>query len=786
MDPAGFPKDGRIGSRFRRLEDKPLLTGRGRFVDDIRVPGLLNVAFVRSQHAHAAIRGIDARAARALPGVYAVLTLDDLAPALARRRMVREPGQGGKPRETMWPYPLAHNEVAFVGEPIAMVAAESRYIAEDAAAMVEVDYEVLAPVTDARQSAQPGSPPVRRELSSNVVTTYRVAYGDVDSAFRNAAHIYREEYFQHRGGAHSIEGRGAVAEYAAAMDGITLWASTQKAHDLHQNLCAFTGSDENRLRVAAPDIGGGFGPKLCTYPEDVALVAAAKLLKRSLKWVEDRREHFVSAVQERDQYWTVEIAIDANARILGIRGKLVHDQGAYALQDVNLPYNSASAITGPYIVPALAMDVVVAYTNKVPVSSVRGAGYPQAAFATERLMDRVAREMNLDRAELRARNLIPPEMMPYESPLKARSGAPILYDSGDYPATQAEMLARAQWGDFPHRQKQARKGHRYIGIGLAHGLKGTGRGPFEMALVRVSGTGRVSVLTGASAMGQGLCTALAQICAQELGMRPEDVTVVAGDSSVVPVGLGGFASRQTVTAGSSVMLAARAVGNKAKALAGMLMQRSADDLELAAGVVRMKDSPERAMSLGELARALRGGPGYGFPPGFDPGLEASAAFRIDQLAYANACHVAEVEVDIETGGVRILRYLALHDHGVQVNPMIVDGQTRGGIAHGIGNALYEFMGYDDAGQPTTTSFADYLMPTATEVPKIESFYRSSPSPLNPLGVKGAGEAGVIPCAAAVISAVENALECFGVRIGEIPLSPYRLLQLIEAGRTGRA
>src|SRR5258707_4899701 len=672
-------RDGRIGSRFRRLEDAALLTGRGRFIDDIRLPGLLHVAFARSQHAHAGIRGIDAAAARALPGVHAILTLDDLAPALAKRRMVREPGQGGKPRETMWPYPLAHGEAAFVGETIALVAAESRYVAEDAAALVEVDYEILAPVTDARLSAQPGSPPVRRELSSNVVTTYRVAYGDVDAAFRAAAHVYREEYFQHRGGAHSLEGRGGVAEYASAVDGITLWASTQKVHDLHQNLCTLTGIDENRLRVAAPDIGGGFGPKLCTYPEDLALVAAAKLLKRSLKWVEDRREHFIAPVQERDQYWSMEIAVDAEARILGIRGKLVHDQGAYALQDVNLPYNSASAITGPYVVPALLMDVVVAYTNKVPVSSVRGAGYPQAAFAIERLMDGVAREMRLDRGALRARHLIPPEKMPYESPLKARSGAPILYDSGDYPATQAEMLARAQWGDFPRRQTEARKAHRYLGMGLAHGLKGTGRGPFEMALVRISGTGRVSVLTGASAMGQGLCTALAQICAQELGMRPEEVTVVAGDSSVVPVGLGGFASRQTVTAGSSTMLAARAVGNKAKALAGMLMQRSADDLELADGVVRVKDSPERAMSLGELARALRGGPGYGFPPGFDPGLEASAAFRVDHLAYANACHVADVEVDIETGEVRILRYFALHDHGVQVHHMIVHGQTRSGI-----------------------------------------------------------------------------------------------------------
>jgi carbon-monoxide dehydrogenase large subunit len=777
------PRDGRIGSRFRRLEDKPLLTGVGRFVDDIRIPGLLHVAFARSPHAHAAIRGVDCTGARALTGVHAVVTLEDLAPVLAKRRMVREPGQGGKPRETMWPFALAAGEVAFVGEPVTLIAAESRYVAEDAAALVEVDYDVLPPVTDARDAALAGAAPVRRELSSNVVATYRVAYGDAESVFRNAAHVVREEYFQHRGGAHSLEGRGCVAEYLPATDGIHLWASTQKAHDLHQNLSAFLRIDENHLRVTAPDIGGGFGPKLCIYPEDVAVAAAAKLLKRSLTWAEDRREHFVAAVQERDQYWTLEAALDHDARILGVRGKLVHDQGAYALQDVNLPYNSASAVTGPYHVPALAMDVIVAHTNKVPVSSVRGAGYPQAAFAMERLMDRAAREFGITRDEIRRRNLIPPEKMPYESPLKARSGAPILYDSGDYLATQAEVMNRAGWDDFPQRQQEARLSGRYLGIGLAHGLKGTGRGPFEMGLVRVSGTGRVSVLTGASAMGQGLATALAQICAAELGVAPEDISVVAGDSSVVPVGLGGFASRQTVTAGNSVRLAARDVAEKAKTLAGMLMQASPAELELAGGSVRVKASPDRAISLGEIARLLRGGPGYAFPPGLTPGLEASAAFRVDQLAYANACHVAEVEVDIETGGVRILRYLALHDHGVQVNPMIVDGQTRGGIAHGIGNALYEWMVYDDSGQPITTTFTDYLLPTSLDVPAIDSAYRCSPSPLNPLGVKGAGEAGVIPVAAAVISAVENALEPFGVRIAQVPLTPYRLLELITAART---
>ena len=775
-------RDGRIGSRFRRLEDAPLLTGKGRFVDDILIPGLLHVAFVRSPHAHASIRSIDTNAARAVLGVHAVLTLEDLAPALQKRRMVREPGGGGKPRENMWPYPLSCGETAFVGEPVALVAATSRYIAEDAAALVDIDYEPLPVVADARDAALAGSVLARCDLISNVVSTYRVAYDDVEAAFRTAAHVTREDYYQHRGGAHSLEGRGGVAEYQPGGDGITYWASTQKAHDLHQNISAFVRIDENRFRVSAPDIGGGFGPKLCVYPEDVAIVAAAKLLKRSLKWVEDRREHFIAAVQERDQYWTLELALDEGARILAIRGRLVHDVGAYALQDINLPYNSASAVPGPYHVPALAMDVVVAHTNKAPVSSVRGAGYPQAAFAMERLLDKAARELRLGRDEIRRRNLIPPEKMPYESPLKARSGAPILYDSGDYPGTQTQVMQRAAWEDFPRRQQEARQNGRYIGIGLAHGLKGTGRGPFEMGLVRVSGTGRVSVLTGASAMGQGLATALAQIAAAELGVKPQDVSVVAGDSSVVPVGLGGFASRQTVTAGNSVMLAAREVARKAKAFAGMLMQAAPDDLELVDGAVRIKAAPDRAISLGEVARALRGGPGYAFPPGFDPGLEASAAFRVDQLAYANACHVVEVEVDIETGRVHILRYVALHDHGVQVNPMIVDGQTRGGIAHGIGNALYEYMGYDENGQPTTTNFADYLLPTATEVPAIDSFYTSSPSPLNPLGVKGAGEAGVIPSAAAIISAVENALEPFGVGITQVPLFPHRLLELIAAAR----
>ena len=769
---------GRIGSRLRRLEDPPLLTGKGRYVDDIRMPGLLHVAFVRSPHAHAAITKIDTARARALPGVHAVLTLEDLAPALKQRRMVRQPAQG-KPREDLWPFALSPGEVAFVGEPVALIAATNRYIAEDAAALVDADYEILTPVTDPREAALPGSPTVRRELASNIVATYKVAYGDTDAAFRNAAHVFREDLWQHRGSAHPIETRGLVAQYEPAHDGVTVFASTQKAHDLYQNLSAFLSLDETRLRVVTPDVGGGFGPKLCVYPEDVAVTAAAHLLKRSLKWVEDRREHFMGAVHERDQYWTLEIAVSAEARILGLRGKLFHDQGAYAFQDVNLPYNSASGVSGPYLCPALAMEVIVAHTNKVPVSSVRGAGYPQAAFAMERVLDRVARELKIDRAELRRRNLIPPEKLPYEKPLKSRAGAAIIFDSGDYPACQAELLRHAGWDSFPERQASARKEGRYIGIGLAHGLKGTGRGPFESALVRISGTGVVSVLTGAAAIGQGVVTALSQICAGELGMKPKDVRVITGDTAAVPVGLGAFASRQTVTAGSSVYLAARAVAEKARKLGGMMMQMSPEDLEVAEGVVRAKADPSRAIELAELARILRGGPGYAFPPGFEPGLEATASFRTDLLAYANACHVAEVEADIETGHVRVLRYLAMHDSGTLINPMIVDGQTHGSIAHGIGNALLEWMGYDDQGQPTTTTFADYLLPSATELPRFETHYRSSPSPMNPLGVKGAGEAGVIPTSPAIMSAIEHALSPFGVKICETPLSPARLYALIR-------
>ncbi len=530
--------------------------------------------------------------------------------------------------------------------------------------------------------------------------------------------------------------------------------------------------------MATPDVGGGFGPKLCVYPEDIAVVAAAKLIKRPVKWIEDRREHFTNAAQERDQYWSLDIAVDKDAKVLGVRGRLLHDLGAYALQDVNIPFNSAAMLSGPYIVPAVSIEVSVAATNKCPVSSVRGAGYPQAAFAMERLMDRVARELKLDRADVRLRNLIPPEKMPYTKPLKARSGAAMQYDSGDYPAGQAQVLAAANWRDFPQRQARARQQGRHIGIGMAHGVKGTGRGPFESGLVRVSNTGRVSVFTGAAAIGQGLGTALAQICASELGMRAEDVRVVPGDTGGISLGLGAFASRQTVTAGSSVLLAARAVAVKAKKLASHVLEAAEHDLEIVDGEVRVVGAPQLSVRLAELSRILKGAPGYGYPPDVEPGLEANVNWRTDLLAYANACHVAEVEVDIETGGVKVINYVAMQDFGVLINPMLVEGQAQGGIAHGLGNALLEWMGYDESGQPVTTTFADYLLPGAAEVPAMTILFTQTPSPLNPLGAKGAGEVSTIPAAAAIMSAIEDALSPFGVRIAQTPITPAKLVELI--------
>jgi aerobic carbon-monoxide dehydrogenase large subunit len=771
-----------VGKPVLRLEDGPLIRGQGHFVDDLKFAGMLEAAFVRSPHAHAAIRSIDAEAARRMAGVHAVFALADLSPLLTSERLPLQFRTDQLPSDVA-PLVLARDEVAYVGEAVAIVIAQTRAIAEDAAALIAIDYEPLPAVSDCRDALRPGAPVAHRRKASNLLIEFRQSYGDVAAAFARAPHRASVSLKQHRGGAHSLEGRGAVAVYDTNEDRLTLWSSTQLAHEVRAFLMRLLQRDENQIRVVAPDVGGGFGAKFVMYPEEVTLAAASLRLKQPIKWVEDRREHFLAAVQERDQYWDLEAACDEQGRVLGLRGELIHDQGAYTPQGLNLPYNASTGVPGPYIVPAYDLVVRVVETNKVATMPVRGAGYPEAAFAMERMLDQIARTVSLDRAEVRRRNLVPVEKMPYISPLKTRSGSPVALDSGDFPRCLDMALRAIDYAGFPARRSEARKHNRRLGIGVGNGVKGTGRGPFESGIVRVGRSGRISVYTGAMPMGQGIKTALAQICAEQFAVPADSITVMAGDTAIIPYGQGGFASRQTVTAGSAVHLAATAVREKVLSVAAHLLETGVEDLELRDGRVEVVGAPGSGMSLREVAEAVSGVPGYAMPGGFEPGLESLQSFLPNALTYGMGCHAVEVEVDLETGRVEILRYVVVNDSGRLINPMIVEGQLVGGTAHGIGNTLYEWMGYDAGAQPLTTTFADYLLATAPEVPNIEVHFVEIPSPLNPLGVKGVGESGCVPAAGAIVAAVEDAVSEYGITIGEYPVTPARLFALIEKARS---
>ena len=765
------------GTPMKRLEDQALLTGAARFVDDLRLPGMLHVAFVRSPHAHARIGGIDTAAAKAVPGVVAVWTIDDLKGTVTQDR-VPEGFPKPPPRREVGPYVLARGEVCYAGEPVAAVLAEDRYVAEDAAQLVAVEYDPLPAVANCRDGLAVGAPPVDTRVGRNLVDEYTIGHGDADAAFAAAAHVVRSDFLQHRGVSNPMECRGAVVRFDAATAALTMWSSTQAPHSHKSVLVQLLGLDEGRVRVIVPSVGGGFGPKLNFYPEDAVVAAAAVRTGRPVKWIEDRREHILATTQERDQLWSVEMAVDGEGRIKGLRGRLWHDQGAYTARGTNIPFSSATTILGPYVVPNYRMEIRIAHTNKVPATSMRGAGHPQGCFVMERMLDRVAQALGLDRAEVRRRNMIRPEQMPYVQPLKTQAGQRIVYDSGDYAACQSALLAEIDYAGFAVRQKAALAAGRYLGIGIANYVKPTGRGPFETGLVRVGTSGKVSVYTGAVAMGQGFHTAMAQICAAELGVRPEDVTVVAGDTDKVPLGMGGFASRQTVCAGSSIHLAAKAVRQKVLKIASHIMEASEDDLTVGDGKVFVKGVPGHSISFAQVANAVAGTPGYALPPGLDPGLDATVNFKPETVTYANGAHAVELEVDPGTGHVTLLRYVVVHDSGKLINPMIVDGQVQGAVAHGLGNSLFEWMGFDDGAQPVTTTLAEYLLATAPELCNIEVVHQVSPTDRNPIGVKGVGECGLMSVAPAVLSAIENALEPFGVRLDRYPVTPAMLVSLI--------
>jgi carbon-monoxide dehydrogenase large subunit len=675
---------------------------------------------------------------------------------------------------------LARDEVTYVGEPIAIVVADSRHRAEDAAGLIEIAYEPLAAIADCRTALIQGAV-AHIGHADNKAAEFKVGYGDVAAAFATAAHVFKEELFHHRGCGHPLETRGVLAEWNAR-DGLTLWSSTQTPHLEKGVLAEFLELGPDKVRVIAPDVGGGFGPKAIFYGEDAVVAIAAVRLKRPVKWIEDRREHFLSTTQERDQYWSIEIALDANAELLGVRGRMLHDTGAYLPWGVVMPFIAATTVPGPYVLPAYELEVTVAYTNKVATTPVRGAGRPQAVFAMERLLDRAARELKLDPAEIRARNLIPKSRMPYAVGLVFRDGKPVVYDSGDYPAAFKKALALSRYADFPRRQEEARAQGRYIGIGIGSYVEGTGLGPFEGVAVRVLENGKVDVRSGAAPQGQGHKTMLAQIVADEMGVSFDAVQVTLGDTAAFPMGVGTFASRITANAGPSAASAARDVRRQILALASRTLEAAEANLTLEDGVITATTGNRRTVSLGELAKIAQGYPGFSFAPGQTPGLAHTAYFAPPQAAYCNGTHVAEVEVDIETGAVCVLHYAVAHDSGTLINPLIVDGQIQGGVAHGIGNALFEWMGYDANAQPTTVTFADYLLASATEIPAVAAAHLETPSPLNPLGVKGAGEGGTIPAAAAIVAAVENALSPFGVTFTAAPLTPDKIVAALRAAR----
>ena len=786
-----------IGARIPRNEDPRLLRGLGCFVADVGPPGALHAAGLRSPHARARIVSVDAGRARALPGVHLVLTAADLgalnqpAPLLIPNPVLTRPHTQR---------PLAADQVRYAGELVAFVIADDRYVAEDAVELIDVAYEPLPAVVELEAAAAGGSPLVHDDAPANRAARLTQRVGDPDAAFAAAARVLSERLYVERSCASPIEARGVVAEFDARTRKLRAWISTQAPLPLKNGLARLFGLPEFDVDVIAPDVGGGFGTKIMLfYPEEILVPHAAMKLGRPVKWIEDRREHFQSASQERGQLHDVEVAVDEDGRILAVRDRFLHDAGAYTPYGIIVPLITAAQLPGPYRLRNYAVEFDVVYTNKVQVTPYRGAGRPHGAFVMERVIGLIARELGLDPVDVRRRNLIQPDEFPWDVGLTFQDGSPTRYDSGNYPAGLEMALARIDVAAFRARQAAARADGRYLGLGVACYVEGTGIGPYEGAHVRVEPSGKVLVATGLTTQGQGHYTTFAQIAADALGCSPADVTVVTGDTSRFNWGAGTFASRALVTSGNAVGIAARKVRDKALRLAAELLEVSPADLELADGGARVKGMPGRRLGLGDLAtvanpiryaygrdtseaalRLVKPRRGAVLAEDAEPGLEARGYYAPPQATFASGCHAAIVEVDPATGRLAFLRYVVQHDCGVMVNPLVVEGQIHGGVAQGIGGALYEKLVYDGDGQMLSGSFMDFLLPTAAEVPDIEIAHLETPSPLNPLGIKGVGEAGAIPVPALVAEAVDDALAPFGVRVREMPLSPDRILELIRA------
>jgi carbon-monoxide dehydrogenase large subunit len=767
-----------VGASLRRKEDGRLVTGRGRYLDDITVPGLLHAAIVRSPHAHADVLGIDAAAARALDGVVAVLTLADL-PALAGS----VPALVAEPKLRPYRHPvLAGDRVRHVGEAVAVVVATDAYRAADGVAAVRVEW---APRPAAARAATARSGPVvQPDWPDNLFTRTISSTGDVERGFAGAAVVERARLAYPRVAGAPIEPRGVLARHDEATDHLTVWTSTQLPFGVRAGIAAVIGVPEERVRVLVPEVGGGFGVKGHVYPEDILVPAVARHLRAPVKWVETRTEHLLTAAGDRDQEHEARIGIARDGAITAIETRFTRDHGAFPTLGEAITLNTINHLPGPYRVPNYRATADNLLTHKTFLAAYRGAGRPEAAFVLDRLLDRAARAAGLDAVDVRRRNLVRPEEMPYASGLKYRDGVPISYDPADYVAAFERLIERLDYAGWRKEQAARRGGPRPIGIGVSAYVEGTGLGPFEGADVRVDPGGKVFVYLGVSAQGQGHETSFAQVCAEHLGVRVDDVVVVGGDTQLVGYGMGTIASRVAAVAGPAVAKAAGEVAVKAREVAAELFECAPADVVLHDGHAEVRGVPQRRVPLARLARAaLRSRASAA--AGGAPGLSACAFFYPGSVTWAFGGQGVVVEVDVETGAVSLLRCVAVHDCGRPINPMIVEGQLHGGIAQGIGSALLEEIVHDDAGQLLTATFMDYCPPRADEVPSLDVLSLDFPSTVNPLGIKGVGESGIIAGAAAIGNAVEDALADRGVTVTRVPLTPARVFELLRAAGRGR-
>ena len=769
-----------FGEPIERNEDRRLLTGQALFIDDVELPGMLHAALLRSPVAHARIVKIDVARALQRPGVVAAYVAGDLGDYWQHGPvLVPPPPIAGIVFHARTQVPLAKDKVRHVSEPLVIVIAESRYLAEDALDDIDVEFDQLDAVVDLEQALGAGSALVHDDLDSNLSAHVRQTKGHYDAAAAKADCIIRRRFRYEHGISSPIETRGVVAQWDARASQMTIWDTTQAPVFVRNGLAGVLGLNERQVRVIAPFVGGGFGPKIMMfYPEEVLLPWVSMQLNRPVKWIEDRLEHFFATTHERGQIHDAEIALSHDGRILGIKDVFLHDGGAYDPYGLTVPINSQCTLLGPYVVPNYDSTFTQVFTNLPIVTPYRGAGRQHGVFVMERLLDFAAHELNIDPVEIRRRNLIPPDAFPYKNEIIYQDFAPLEYDSGNYEPVLDMALDIIGYSTFKQEQAAARLKGRHLGIGIACYVEGTGIGPYEGAKIQVQSNGKVSVATGIGTQGQGHFTVFAQIAADQLGVAVSDVNVVTGDTDQFYWGAGTFASRGAVVAGNAVNEASKVVRAKALKLAGDLFECAEADLVIDDGNVSIIGIPEKFISLGDLARQanpMRGA----VQPGTEPGLEATQYFGPKMGATANGVHAMIIEMDPETFELKVLRYVVVHDCGTVINPMILAGQIHGGVAQGIGNAFYEKLVFDDQGQLLNASLADYLLPTSLEVPRMELAHTVTKSPLNPLGIKGAGEAGAIPAGPLFAQAIEDALDlkARGVELTEIPLSPSLLFEL---------